>query len=218
MQYSFAEKFTIGRVNQRVRCKNFFKRGKRSARSKQQAASREFHALFLRSGFKLTDCAVSQPLCLGLHSRNELACLPEHHLFCRVVGLAELIRKRFYEVDALPRQDYRCASIDAHGDNRRPPRMHTKPHRRLFQMTHCEHLLRLRTFHDFLREFPCSCFVLWVTEYFGRPPWLGLYTVSNFVLLERQADTPDQPDVLAGPTSAEMSSGNQPFCAASSSP
>jgi hypothetical protein len=41
--------------------------------------------------------------------------------------------------------------------------------------------------------------VLWVTECFGRPQWLDFYTVSDFVFLERQADAPDQPDVLAGP-------------------
>src|SRR6266550_4973315 len=77
--------------------------------------------------------------------------------------------------------------------------MHTKPTRRLFQMTHCEHLLRLRAFNDFLHEFPCSCFVRWVTEYFGCPQWLGLYAVSDLVFLERQADAPGQPDILTGP-------------------
>src|SRR6266513_2973923 len=56
----FPEKFSVRSVNQRVRSKNFFQHRKWSARSKEQAASREFHSLFLRSRFKLLDCAVGK--------------------------------------------------------------------------------------------------------------------------------------------------------------
>ncbi len=104
MQYSFAEKFAIGRVNQRVRSKNFFQHRKWSARSKEQAASREFHSLFLRSRFKLLDGAVSQPPRLGLHSRDEFASLSVQHFFRRVIRLPEFVSESFDEMNSLPRE------------------------------------------------------------------------------------------------------------------
>src|SRR2546425_10235744 len=70
MKQRFAEKFPVRRMNQRVRSQYLLQRGKRSAGSKQQSASREFHSLFLRSSFKLTDRAVSQPPRPGLRPRN----------------------------------------------------------------------------------------------------------------------------------------------------
>src|SRR2546425_10745655 len=59
MKKRFAEKLAVGCVNQRMRSKNLVQLRERSARSKQQAPSREFHSLFLRSRFKLPNGAVS---------------------------------------------------------------------------------------------------------------------------------------------------------------
>jgi len=107
MEKSFAKKFAVRRVNQRVGSKNLVQRGKRCAGSEQQSASREFQPLFLRSRFKLPDGAVSQPPRLGLHPRDEFAGLYAEHFFRRVIGLAEFIRESFDEVNAPPRDHNR---------------------------------------------------------------------------------------------------------------
>ncbi len=135
MENSLAKKFTVSSVYQRMRSKNFVQPGKRSARGKEKTASREFHSLFLHSGCKLPDGAVSQPPRLGLHPRDEFAGLPVQHFFRGVIGLAEFIRKRFDEVNSLPRKHNRCAFFDTHRDGRGPPGMHAKPNRRLFHMS-----------------------------------------------------------------------------------
>jgi len=132
MKKSIAEEFTVRSVYQRMRSKNLVQLRKRSARGKQQPASREFHSLFLRSRFKLPDGAVSQPPCLGPHPRDEFTAFTWRHLFCSVIGLAEFIRESFNEMNSLPRENHRYALINAHRDNRRPPRMRAKAQRCLF--------------------------------------------------------------------------------------
>src|SRR5260370_40808186 len=99
MEKRFPEKLPVSSMNQRMGGESLFQRGERSAGSKQQSASREFHSLFLRSRFKLPDGAASQSPRFGLHSRNKLARLPEPHLFCRVIRLPEFIRESFNQVD-----------------------------------------------------------------------------------------------------------------------
>src|SRR2546427_10017119 len=73
MQQRFAKNFAIRRVYQGMGSQNPLQRRKRSARSKQQAASREVHSLFLRSRFKLPNGAASSTPRLHLHSRHKLA-------------------------------------------------------------------------------------------------------------------------------------------------
>jgi hypothetical protein len=107
LRQRFPKQFSIRRMNQRMGSQNLFQRGKWSARRKEQAAPREFHSLFLRSRFKLSDGAVSKTSRLGPHSRNELAGLPRQHLFRRVIGLPKFISESFHKVNSLPRQHYR---------------------------------------------------------------------------------------------------------------
>jgi len=132
MEKRCPEKFSVRSMNQRVRSKYLLQRGKRSARSKQQPASCELRSLLLRPRCKLPDCPASQPPRLGLHSRKKLACLPEKHLFRRVIRLPEFIRESIDEVNPLLRQHDRRALFNAHRHNRGPPRMHAKPKRCLF--------------------------------------------------------------------------------------
>src|SRR5260370_40378164 len=136
MENCFPEKFAVRRVNQRVGSERLPQRSKRSAGSKESPTSRKFHSLLLRRGCKPPDRRVSQPPRLGLHSRDEITCLPPQHLFRRVIRLPEFIRERFDEVTPLPRQNDRCALFDEHRDNRRPPRMHAQPNRRFFPFSH----------------------------------------------------------------------------------
>src|SRR5258708_12370813 len=136
MENCFPEKFAVRRVNQRVGSESLLQRRKRSAGSKEHPTSRKFHSLLLRRGCKPPDRPVSQPPRLGLHSRDEITCLPPQHLFRRVIRLPEFIRERFDEVNPLPRQNDRCALFDEHRDNRPPPRMHPQPNPRLFPFTH----------------------------------------------------------------------------------
>jgi hypothetical protein len=53
MEKRFAKEFAVRSVNQRMGSKNLVQRRKRSARGKEQTASREFRSLFFRSRFKL---------------------------------------------------------------------------------------------------------------------------------------------------------------------
>src|SRR5260370_1201560 len=132
MKESLAKEFPVRGVDQRVRSQNLLQRGKRPAGSKQQSATREFHSLFLRSGFEPADRGVGKAPCLSLHSRNKLACLPEQHFLRSVIRLAEFISESLDELNSLPREHHRQASIHAHRDSRRPSPMHAKPKRCLF--------------------------------------------------------------------------------------
>jgi len=132
MEKCFAEKFPVRRVNQCMRSENLLQPRKRSAGSKQQAAPREFHSLFLCSRFKLLDRAVSQPPRLGLHPRDKFARLPGKHFLCRVIRLTEFVRESLDEVDALARQNNWRAFFKTNRHSRGPPGMYTKPDRRLF--------------------------------------------------------------------------------------
>src|ERR1700704_2407378 len=107
MKQRFPEKFSVRSMNQRVRSQNLLQQGKRSARSKQQSASRECHSLFLPPGFKSPDGEVSQSPCLGLHPRDEFAGLSVQHFFRRVIRLAEFIRESFDQVNSLSREHNR---------------------------------------------------------------------------------------------------------------
>src|SRR5260370_13891382 len=108
MENSFAKKFAVRGMNQRVGSHDLLQPRKRSARSKQQPASREFHSLLCRPGCKLPSAPVTHPPRLSLHPRDKLACLPQQHLFWRVIRLPEFIRERFHLVHCLPRQYDRC--------------------------------------------------------------------------------------------------------------
>src|SRR5207249_639829 len=119
-----------------MRSKNLVQLRKRSAGSKQQPAPREFHALFLRSRFKLADCAVGQSPRLGHHPRNEFTRLSRQHFLGRVIRLPEFICESFNQVDTLPRQHNRRTLFKRHRNNRAPTRVHAKPHRRLFRLSH----------------------------------------------------------------------------------
>ena len=119
MEKRFAKEFPVRSVNQRMGSENLLQRRKRSAGSKQQSASRQFHSLFLRSGCKLPDCALSQPPRLGLHSRNKLARLPQQHLFRRVIRLPEFISESLDQVNSLAS---RARQVRLFQRTPRPPR------------------------------------------------------------------------------------------------
>ena len=138
MEKSFAKEFTVGSMNQSMRSKNLLQARKRFARSKEQAASREFQPLFLQVGLNFADRAVSKAPCLIPDSFDEFASLSRLHFFCGVIGLAKFVCECFDEVDSLTCEHGRRASIDAHCDKRGPPRMHAKAERRLFRLSHCE--------------------------------------------------------------------------------
>src|SRR5260370_17694075 len=121
MENCFPEKFAVRRVNQRVGSESLLQRRKRSAGSKEHPTSRKFHSLLLRRGCKPPDRPVSQPPRLGLHSRDEITCLPPQHLFRRVIRLPEFIRERFDQLNPLPPQTHRCPLFDKPRPHPLPP-------------------------------------------------------------------------------------------------
>ena len=66
-----------------------------------------------------------------LDLRDELPRLRKGHLLGRVIRLAERVRERVDEVNALPLQHHRRTFFQRHRNHRRPARMHAKPKRRL---------------------------------------------------------------------------------------
>ena len=145
------------------------------------------------------DGAVRKVSRLLLCTRNKFARFVEGHFFSGMKRLAELVCESLNEVR--PRTNENARRADFHGDcnERSPSRMHAKTKRRLFQVSHCQHLLRRRAFHNLPHYFARLVFVLRVTEYFCSAQSLCLYAVSEFMFLERQADAPDQSDIFTGP-------------------
>jgi hypothetical protein len=75
---------------------------------------------------------MSQPPRFLPDTLDEIARLTQQHFLCRVVGLPEFVRKRFHEMNALPRQNNGRAFFDRHCNHRGPPGVHAKPNASLF--------------------------------------------------------------------------------------
>jgi len=128
-QKSFAEKFSVGSVNQRVRGENFLETRERLSRSCEQAAALRPDALPLQIALQLVNRAMREPFRFGFDERDKSTAFAERQFFGGVIRLPETVAKRFDELHVFPHKNARRAFVQAHRNHGGPPGMRSKADR-----------------------------------------------------------------------------------------
>jgi hypothetical protein len=122
----FAEEFSVGGVNQRVRRQDLRKGRKRSSRGEQKRAVPKFVVLLAKAGLRGTNGPIGKTFRFDAYKRNEAAAFGWRDSFRAVIRLTELEREVLDEMRTLAQKNPRGVFFKRNRDQSGPARVGAK--------------------------------------------------------------------------------------------